>query len=90
MNKNEINKYAKRFMGNNNVEHMVLMLTNAGNVDKSIGYLSTDYLPKDPTFGQRLLRTGKRILIEKLEMEGIKVGENIVLTRWSMSCLTSQ
>ena len=78
-NKKEIDKYAKRFMAIDKTEHVVLTITNGGD---GIAFLSTDYLPKDPSFGKRLVRIGKKVLLEKVDTEGIIVGENIVLTRW--------
>lgn len=78
-NKKEIDKRAKRFMAIDKVEHVELTITNAGD---GVKYLSTDYLPKDPSFGKRLVRTGKKILLEKVDAEGMEVGETIVLTRW--------
>ena len=81
-NKKEIDKYAKRFMAIDKVEHVALTVTNAGDKDGRMEYLCTDYLPKDPTFGKRLARIGKRILLEKVDTEGMEVGESIVLTRW--------
>ena len=78
-NKKEIDKYSKRFMAIDKVDHVALTITNA---DEGVNFLSTDYLPKDPSFGKRLVRIGKRVLLEKVDVEGMEVGENIVLTRW--------
>lgn len=78
-NKKEIDKRAKRFMAIDKTEHVLLTVTNAGD---GVEYLSTDYLPKDPSFGKRLVRTGKKVMLEKVDTEGMEVGENIVLTRW--------
>lgn len=78
-NKKEIDKRAKRFMAIDKVDHVPLTITNAG---EGMEFLSTDYLPKDPSFGKRLVRIGRRILLEAVDTEGIEVGENIVLTRW--------
>ena len=78
-NKKEIDKYSKRFMAIDKVDHVSLKITNA---DDGVSFLSTDYLPKDPSFGKRLVRTSKKVLLEKVDVEGLEVGENIVLTRW--------
>lgn len=78
-NKKEIDKYAKRFMAIDKADHVGLTVTNAGD---GTDFLTTDYLPKDPSFGKRLVRIGKKILLETVDTEGITVGENIVLTRW--------
>jgi glutamyl-tRNA synthetase len=78
-NKKEIDKYAKRFMAIDKTDHVSLTVTNGGD---GTDFLTTDYLPKDPSFGKRLVRIGKKVLLEKVDTEGITVGENIVLTRW--------
>lgn len=78
-NKKDIDKYAKRFMAIDKVDHVALTITN---VSDGVCFLSTDYLPKDPSFGKRLVRTSKRVLLEKVDCDGMEVGENIVLTRW--------
>ena len=78
-NKKEIDKYAKRFMAIDKTDHVALTVTNGGD---GTDFLTTDYLPKDPSFGKRLVRIGKKVLLEKVDTEGITVGENIVLTRW--------
>jgi len=85
-NKKEIDKRAKRFMAIDKTEHVVLTVTNAGD---SVEYLSTDYLPKDPSFGKRLVRIGKTVMLEKVDTEGMEVGEKIVLTRWGRFHLKS-
>ena len=78
-NKKEIDKRAKRFMAIDKADHVALTVTNASD---GVEYLSTDYLPKDPSFGKRLVRLSKTVLLEKVDTEGMEVGENIVLTRW--------
>lgn len=78
-NKKEIDKYSKRFMAIDKVDHVSLTITNAGD---GVSFLSTDYLPKDPSFGKRLVRTSNKVILEKVDCEGMEVGENIVLTRW--------
>lgn len=84
-NKKEIDKRAKRFMAIDTVGHAVLTVTNASD---GAEYMSTDFLPKDPSFGKRLVRIGKTVLLEKVDTEGMEVGENIVLTRWGVVQLT--
>ena len=78
-NKKEIDKRAKRFMAIDKTDHVALTVTNAGDGTE---FLTTDYLPKDPSFGKRLVRIAKKVLLEKVDTEGMTVGENIVLTRW--------
>ena len=86
-NKKEIDKRAKRFMAIDKTEHALLTVTNAG---EGVEFLSTDYLPKDPSFGKRLVRIGKTVMLEKVDTEGMEVGEKIVLTRWgALRCLFS-
>ncbi|KAL7490040.1 hypothetical protein ACHAW6_015768 [Cyclotella cf. meneghiniana] len=84
-NKKEIDKYAKRFMAIDKVDHVALTIKNAND---GTNFLSTDYLPKDPSFGKRLVRIGKRVLLEKVDTDGMEVGENIVLTRWGVIQIT--
>mmetsp|Transcript_28340 Transcript_28340/g.48205 ORF Transcript_28340/g.48205 Transcript_28340/m.48205 type:complete len:895 (+) Transcript_28340:83-2767(+) len=84
-NKKEIDKYAKRFMAIDKTDHVGLTVTNGGD---GTDFLTTDYLPKDPSFGKRLVRIGKKVLLEKVDTEGITVGENIVLTRWGVVEIT--
>lgn len=84
-NKKEIDKRAKRFMAIDGVDNVALTVTNAGD---GMEFLSTDYLPKDPSFGKRLVRTGKKVLLERVDTEGMEVGENIVLTRWGVVQIT--
>merc|ERR1711957_1064367 len=62
-----------------------LTVTNAGDGEE---YLSTDFLPKDPSFGKRLVRIAKKVLLEKVDTEGMVVGENIVLIRWGVINIT--
>mmetsp|Transcript_34079 Transcript_34079/g.71713 ORF Transcript_34079/g.71713 Transcript_34079/m.71713 type:complete len:893 (+) Transcript_34079:32-2710(+) len=84
-NKKALDVRAKRFMAIDKTDNVVLTVTNAGD---GMQYLSADYLPKDPSFGKRLVRTGKKVLLEKVDTEGMEVGENIVLTRWGVVNLT--
>jgi glutamyl-tRNA synthetase len=84
-NKKEIDKYSKRFMAIDKVHHVSLIITNA---EEGLSFLSTDYLPKDPSFGKRLVRTAKQVLLEKVDCDGMEVGENIVLTRWGKGHLS--
>jgi glutamyl-tRNA synthetase len=80
-NKKEIDKTAKRFMAIDTKEHVSLTVTNAPSIEDN-AYLGTAYHPKDPTLGNRVIRIGKDILLEKGDTEGIVVGEGIVLLRW--------
>jgi len=84
-NKKEIDQHAKRFMAIDKIDHVELTVTNAGDGEE---YLSTDFLPKDPSFGKRLVRIAKKVLLEKVDTEGMVVGENIVLIRWGVINIT--
>ncbi len=86
-NKKEIDKYAKRFMAIDKTENAKLTVTNGP--DESVPvFVSTDYLPKDASFGKRLVRLSKNVLLEKVDVEGIEVGEEIVLMRWGVVKIT--
>ena len=80
-NKKEIDKDAKRFMAIDKDENVTLTVTNAPDATEN-AFLSTDYQPKDPSLGKRVIRIAKHILLEKVDAEGIVVDENIVLLRW--------
>ncbi len=58
------------------------MALTVANACDGVAFVTTDYLPKDPSFGKRLVRISRRVLLEKVDTEGMEVGENIVLTRW--------
>jgi glutamyl/glutaminyl-tRNA synthetase len=81
-NKKEIDKYAKRYMAIDKDSNVTLTVTNAPDeVDNA--YLETTFHPKDPTLGKRVVRVGKQVLLETgADVDGIHVGENIVLLRW--------
>lgn len=87
-NKKEIDTQAKRFMAVDKVEHAKITITNAPAVEDN-AFISTDYLPKDPSFGKRHIRIAKSVLVEKLDVEGITVGEDIVLMRWGVIKITN-
>jgi glutamyl-tRNA synthetase len=80
-NKKEIDKKAKRFMAIDKNENVTLTVTNAPD-DNENAFLSTDYHPKDPSLGKRVVRIARNVLLETVDVEGIQVGEDIVLMRW--------
>jgi glutamyl-tRNA synthetase len=80
-NKKELDKTAKRFMAIDKSDNATLVVTNAPSVDDN-AYLETTYHPKDPSLGTRALRIAQQVLLETVDVEGITVGENIVLLRW--------
>jgi glutamyl-tRNA synthetase len=86
-NKKEIDKVAKRFMAIDKEDHVSLCVTNAPAEAEST-HISTDFLPKDPSFGKRLIRITKNVILEKIDMDGIVVGEEIVLMRWGVVKIT--
>jgi len=83
-NKKELDKTAKRFMAIDKVDHVKLLVQNAPSADEN-SFISTDYLPKDPSYGKRLVRIAREILLETVDVEGVQVGEEIVLVRWGKS-----
>lgn len=86
-NKKEIDRYAKRFMAIDTVEHVDLTVKN-GPEEAENAFLSTVLLPKDPSFGKRLVRIAQNVILEKVDVEGIVVGEEIVLMRWGVIKIT--
>lgn len=86
-NKKEIDKIAKRFMAIDQVDHRRLLIHNAPTEEENV-YISTDYLPKDPSFGKRVVRISNQVLLETVDTEGMEVGEEIVLVRWGVVRLT--
>jgi glutamyl-tRNA synthetase len=68
-------------------DNVELTVSNAP-AEEDRAFISTDYLPKDPSFGKRHIRIAKNILLEKLDTEGITVGEEIVLMRWGVVKIT--
>lgn len=65
-------------------DHAKLIVHNAPSAEDN-AFITTDYLPKDPSFGKRVVRIAKEILLETVDVEGITVGEEIVLVRWGKS-----
>jgi glutamyl-tRNA synthetase len=83
LNKKEIDKIAKRFMAVDKTNHVLMKITN-GPLVNSHTYLTTDFHPKDPTLGKRLVRIGGDVFLETVDTEGMVVGEIIVLVRWGV------
>jgi glutamyl-tRNA synthetase len=78
-NKKEIDKKAKRFMAIDATDNVPLKITNHTHSDS---YLTTTYHPKDPTLGNRAIRIANQVLLETADVEGMVVGEELVLLRW--------
>lgn len=87
-NKKEIDKKAKRFMAIDSTSHATLKVTNAPAADAN-AYVTTSLHPKDPSMGSRALSIGQDILLETVDVNGIQVGEEIVLLRWGVVKITS-
>lgn len=80
-NKKEIDKQAKRFMAIDKEDNVTLTVTNAPDESEN-ALLSTAYHPKDPSLGKRVVCIAKKVLLETVDVEGVQVGEHIVLMRW--------
>ena len=80
-NKQEIDKTSKRFMAIDTTANVSLTVTNAPSIDDN-AFVKAAYHPKDPSLGNRVIRIGKDVLLEKVDVEGIVVGDEIVLMRW--------
>jgi glutamyl-tRNA synthetase len=86
-NKKEIDKVAKRYMAIDEAKHIVLKLNNVPDVADGDTYLETAFHPKDPALGKRVIRTSNQVLLEEGDVEGVEIGESIVLMRWGELCL---
>lgn len=86
-NKKEIDKTAKRFMAIDATQHVTLKVVNAPKVEDH-AYLTTPFHPKDPSLGSRVLRIAQDVLLEKVDVDGLQVGEQIVLMRWGVVEIT--
>ena len=88
-NKKEIDKAAKRFMAvNPKGDNVTLHITNAPS-ESDFAFVETSCHPKDPALGSRALRISNNVLLEKVDVEGIQVGEDIVLMRWGVVKVTN-
>jgi glutamyl-tRNA synthetase len=86
-NKKEIDKHAKRFMAIDKTNNIELTVTNGPNEGEN-SFLSADLLPKDVSYGKRLVRLSKKVLLEKTDVCDVEVGEEIVLMRWGVVRVT--
>jgi glutamyl-tRNA synthetase len=86
-NKKEIDKTARRFMAIDKDEHIKLVVSNAPKGD-NYSYVETSLHPKDPSLGTRVVRLSNEVLLESVDVEGIQVGEDIVLLRWGVVKIT--
>ena len=86
-NKKEIDGKAKRFMAVDKVNHTKLVVTN-GPKEGDFTFRETAFHPKDPSMGTRIMRLSNNVLLENVDVEGVTVGEEIVLLRWGVVKLT--
>lgn len=87
-NKKEIDKCAKRFMAvNPKGSNVQLRILNAPN-EADFAFIETSCHPKDPSLGNRALRIASEVLLETVDVEGIEIGEQIVLLRWGVVKIT--
>lgn len=87
-NKKEIDITAKRFMAVDASQHIILTIENGPDYSSNRFQL-TDYLPKNPSFGKRVIRLSNQVLLEKMDVNGILAEEEIVLLRWGVIKVTS-
>ena len=86
-NKKEIDKAAKRYMAIDKADHVKLTVTN-GPKATDMTFVTTDLHPKDPSLGSRVIRLSESVLLETVDVEGVEVGEEIVLMRWGVVKIT--
>lgn len=86
-NKKELDKMSKRFMAID-ANHAELAITSGAPIASDYAFVETSCHPKDPSFGTRVLRLAEKVLLEKADVEGITVGEEIVLLRWGVIKIT--
>lgn len=86
-NKRQIDATAKRFMAIDATRRAVLTVENAPTGDDA--FVETECHPKNPSLGRRRVRTGRDILLERIDAEGVEVGEEIVLMRWGVVKITA-
>ena len=87
LNKQQIDKSSARYMAIDASVNVKLTVSN-GPEAESHTYVSADLHPKDAGMGKRLVRQAKTCLIEKVDAEGLTVGQNIVLMRWGVITIT--
>lgn len=87
-NKKEIDKEAKRFMAVNTKDKIVHLNVINGPSQSDFSYFETSLHPKNPYVGKRVVRICSSILLETVDVEGIQVGEDIVLMRWGVVRIT--
>eukprot|EP00558_Chaetoceros_sp_UNC1202_P006864 CAMPEP_0197237056 /NCGR_PEP_ID=MMETSP1429-20130617/3994_1 /TAXON_ID=49237 /ORGANISM="Chaetoceros sp., Strain UNC1202" /LENGTH=423 /DNA_ID=CAMNT_0042695979 /DNA_START=1457 /DNA_END=2728 /DNA_ORIENTATION=+ len=86
-NKKAIDTRARRFLAIDKADNVKLTVTNVPPKEDN-AFVITDNLPKDPSFGKHHIRISKKIMLEKVNTEGITAGEEIVLMRWGVIKIT--
>ena len=86
-NRKEADKTAKRYMAVNDTGNNVLLKIN--NAPSGIAFVETALHPKEPSLGNRALRISREVFLETADVEGITVGEEIVLIHWGVIKITS-
>ena len=86
-NKKELDKSAKRFMAIDKQNHVKLTVSN-GPKEEDYHFTEVPVHPKDSSLGKRVVRLSSQVLLEKVDVEGIKVGEPIVLLNWGVVNIT--
>ena len=87
-NKKEIDPLSKRFMAVSGRENCARVKVVNAPAMSANAFITTEYFPKDATAGKRIVRIGTDVLVEKSDVEGIQVGEDIVLMRWGLVKVT--
>ena len=85
-NKKDLDIFAKRYMAIDAVDHVEFTIEN---VDDGCNFISTNYLPKDDSFGKRVIPIGPNVILESADVEGMELNEQIVLMRWGVFQITS-
>lgn len=86
-NKSELDKTATRYMAVDQENNAKLTVTNGPSAEENV-YVQAPNHPKDASLGSRAIRTCKQVLLESIDVEGIEVGESIVLMRWGVVKIT--
>ena len=87
-NKKEIDPKAKRFMAIDSEDNAVLTVTNGPSAE-SFTFKETTLHPKEPSMGTRAVRMAKKVILETEDVDGVEVGEEIVLLRWGVVKITT-
>ena len=80
-NKKEIDKTAKRLMAIDGEKHTLLRIAGVPKEDDH-AYVETHVHPKDPSMGKRVMRVASDVILERDDVEGIEIGEELVLLHW--------